>query len=267
MKTKVKTIFVILVYRNTEVLSDFYKSFHFEDSKTIVVNSYYDDDSMKEVENISKKYDADFISIANKGYGYGNNVGIKYAIEHYDFDFLIISNSDIIIRNMDYLNNLDDRAAVYAPCIKMKNGKNQNPNIPWYISFYFRLFEKWFKTGKRADIKKAYFVARASRELLLFWTKISRKPFYKIFSPHGSFIIFSKKAVEMLNPVFNEKMCLYFEEYYLGLRCRLLQLPILYCPKIDILHLEGASSSNVPSKYARGSAEVLLNWMHENRLL
>ncbi len=267
MKTKVKTVFVILVYRNTEVLADFYKSFHLANSQTIVVNSYYDDDSLKDAESIAQKHNADFVAIPNKGYGYGNNIGTKYAIDHYDFDFLIISNSDIIIRDISFLNKLDDRAAVYAPRISMKNGKKQNPNIPWYISTYFKMFKKWYKTGKRADIKKAYAIARVSRILFLIWIKISRKSFCSIFSPHGSFIIFSKKAVDKLYPFFDEKMFLYFEEYYLGLKCRLLEVPILYCPSIDILHLEGASSSNVSSKYARESAEVLLNWMHENRLL
>ncbi len=79
-----KYIFVVLVYRNTGDLEDLTKNLgeKFESGKyrVIVVNAYFDDDTKSESERISNECDADFINVPNKGYSYGNNRGIEYAL-------------------------------------------------------------------------------------------------------------------------------------------------------------------------------------------
>lgn len=128
-------VFVVLVYRNTNDLKDFFYHFCIENSKVIVVNSYYDDDSEKEFNQIADRYSADFISVPNKGYGAGNNVGVKWAIDHYQFDNIVISNADIIIEKMS-ASDIDPRY-INAPDIKNKKGKQQNPmqviDLPIFI--------------------------------------------------------------------------------------------------------------------------------------
>lgn len=258
---KFKTIYVILVYRNIDVLKSFYSTFKEQNSHTIVVNSFYDDESLKECESVAIKNGADFISIPNKGFSYGNNIGVKFVLEHYNFDFLILSNSDIIIKDIKYLDNLGDKPAVYAPRIRMTNGKDQNPNIPWFFMKFLRLQKKWAITHNKFDLKKAYIISRGTRELFLIYTTLCCGKLHRIYSAHGSFIIFSKKAVDKLYPFFNDAMFLYNEESYLGLKCIINNVPIFYCPQIDILHLEGASSSNVANTAFRDSALVLFEWM------
>jgi GT2 family glycosyltransferase len=65
---------------------------------------------------------------------------------------------------------------------------------------------------------------------------------------HGSFIIFGRNALDTLFPVFNEKMFLYNEELYLGLRAKQLNIPIYFIPSLRVLHMEGASAGYVYSK-------------------
>lgn len=76
-----KFLFVVLVYRNSADLYDFIISVkqNFTNYKIVVVNSYYDNESLKVIEDIAISNDCEFINVANKGYSYGNNLGIGYA--------------------------------------------------------------------------------------------------------------------------------------------------------------------------------------------
>lgn len=47
----------------------------------------------------------------NLGFARGNNLGIRYAREHFDPDFIVAANSDIIFEQRDYCEQLE---AVYA---------------------------------------------------------------------------------------------------------------------------------------------------------
>lgn len=266
--TKYKYVFVVLVYKNIDVLRDFFKSLKISGYKVVVVNSYYDEVSMKDCQNVASTYRADFISIENKGYGYGNNVGAKYAIEHYEYDFLILSNSDIHVNAIDALDYLYNDMAVIAPYTHLPNGKVQNPNIPWRISGLFRLLKMAYDKESRLMLMLPHIMTRLSRELFRIYRLIVRRDFYKIYSCHGSFIVFTEKASKTLFPFFDERMFLYNEELYLAENCRRNGVSIYYCPKIDVLHLEGASSGGYKGfERNKQSFNILYEWMEENGLL
>ena len=89
MNNSYDIVFVVLVYRNTDDLKDFFLHNHIKNSHTIVVNSYYDDKSEGFFSKIAEENGASFISVPNKGYGAGNNRGVEYALEHFDFEFLV----------------------------------------------------------------------------------------------------------------------------------------------------------------------------------
>ena len=83
-------IFVVLVYRNTSDLVDFFASLKLERTRVIVVNSFYDEESELQFKQIAESNHAEFLSVPNKGYGAGNNRGVEYALKHYDFKYLVI---------------------------------------------------------------------------------------------------------------------------------------------------------------------------------
>ena len=241
---KYKYIFVVLVYRNIEVLRDFFQSLHVEDSHVIVVNSYYDDNSLRDCKNEAYSKNADFIPIENKGYGYGNNIGAKYAMDNYEFDYLILSNSDIHITSFDYMNNLSGFSGIIAPLIQMPNGKMQNPNVAWKMPLLFQLLYLSYKYDKIRLWDFAHIMTRLNREFFMLYKRVIRKTKYRIYSCHGAFIIFSADSAKKLYPFFYEEMFLYNEEYYLAERCSRASVPIFFIPKVKVLHLEGASSIN-----------------------
>ena len=130
-KERFEIVFVVLVYRNTQDLKDFFLHNHLRNSHTVLVNSYFDDASEGAFRQIAIKNGASFLSVENKGYGAGNNAGCKYAIDHYDFKWLIISNADIMIERMDTSVFDNYTNEIIAPKILNLKGKNQNPGGPY----------------------------------------------------------------------------------------------------------------------------------------
>lgn len=240
---KIAYVFVVLVYKNTDVLKTFFESVReIENKKVILVNSYYDDESLESCRISAVQNGAVFISVPNKGFGAGNNKGIQYAKEHYDFDFLVLSNSDIIIGEWPSVEELPSGACVIAPQTRMLTGKNQNPNVPYYPAVGLWLHKQYVRTENKRYLGIAHILSRAGREVFLLYSKLVKKSRYKIFSVHGSFMLFSSEALDRLIPVFDERIFLYNEEGYLACKCRHLNIPCYYCPTIQVTHLEGASS-------------------------
>ena len=101
--------FITLVYRNYADVKDLCMSLkkHVKDSyKVIVVDAYYNDETSNKVKDISRQCGCDYIPVQNKGYGYGNNRGIEYALATYNFVWAVICNPDTILRSDISLNAL-----------------------------------------------------------------------------------------------------------------------------------------------------------------
>ena len=192
--TEYDCVIIVLTYKNVNDIADFFHHISITESKVIVVNSFYDTKTAGQVEQIAKKNNADFLNVENRGYGYGNNIGIQYAREHYLFKYLIISNPDIIIKKFD-INFADgDLSSIYAPKILTLRGKNQNP----YYYSYCQAIEYLKYLGNKKNnrllfylpviINKIYRILRATIGDIL---KIKKE---KIYAAHGSFVIIGRDA-------------------------------------------------------------------------
>lgn len=260
-------VFVVLVYRNTEVLRQFFDSLNLSCSyRVIVVNSFYDDDTEESCRKLSEEYDADFIPVSNKGFGAGNNTGCQYAMDHYQYRYLILSNSDIMIRDIHYLSQMNAPMAVYAADVRMENGHRQNPHLPFRIGLYLKLLDLSYRWKSNLLMNVAFAFNRVLRELVVAWTKVNGNKKVRVFSAHGCFIILTAQASQALNPIFHEEMFLYNEELYLAHRCRQLQIPVYYVPRLKVTHLEGASSTIQSNAWENheDSYRVLSSWMREH---
>ena len=65
----------------------------------------------------------------NLGFAKGNNIGIVYARKHYDVDYVLLLNSDTLIRDKHYVSNMlagyEKGVAVIGSAIQLRNGKLQ----------------------------------------------------------------------------------------------------------------------------------------------
>ena len=231
-------IFIVLVYRNTKDLEDFFSNNHITNSHTVVVISHYDDASDEVFKRIAIENEADVIVVENKGYGAGNNRGIEYALSNYNFRYLVVSNADILIEKFseDTLEAKGD--VIIAPKIINLRNKNQNPSMPFTpIKFSWKLWKLIYEKDLRI---LAFFKFAWSRFLktIFYLTSHWHK---NIFSAHGAFVIFPIEVLKRLVPIYNEQMFLFVEEEHLGMLAKKNGIKTIYSPEIVINHKENGS--------------------------
>ena len=148
MRKKFKYVFIVVTYKNGEDLYDLDESIkkYLDDYRVIIVNNHFDDECDSRIQNISKELNYQYISSENLGYGHGNNIGINFAEKNYDYQYLIICNSDTIIQDFDE-SKLPISNTLIGPMIIAKDGKFQNP----YWVFNSKLLEYIMYKGKKTN--------------------------------------------------------------------------------------------------------------------
>lgn len=237
---KRKVVFVVLTYRNTGDLEDF-----IERTKTcvknyqiIIVNSYYDEESSVAFRRISECNNCDFIEVENRGYSYGNNVGIAFARDNYEFDYLIVSNADILIEKFDttVLDSLP--RGIYGGKITNLKGKAQNPMIVKENSLAERLIYEGFKKEISLLLYMGIALNKLGREIFLARPRHNANTVYQL---HGSFLIFHHTVIKKWDKVFDENLFLFAEESCLAKRAKKESVLMNYIPQIEVLHKEDGS--------------------------
>ncbi len=238
-----KYVFCILVYRNSEDLLECLNSIKEKVSnyKAVIVNSFYDEQTKTVFEKIATDNDCDFINVENKGYGYGNNRGIEFIRQNYSFDYIVVSNPDIIIERFCEDFSDENKDCVVAPLIYTLTGKAQNPY--------------WLRKNPRAE----KFIYRGQKRQNRFWfylgvgiNKIIRekglKKFLKsqkrnmeVFASHGSFVLFPNSLFEKLGLFYDENMFLFSEEAYIAHVFEKANVKTVLTKDIKILHKEDGS--------------------------
>lgn len=236
---KCRFVCIILVYRNVNDLIECIESMQSKipSCQIIVVNAFYDDISRKQIEQVAMLHNCDFINIDNKGYSYGNNVGIRYANNNYDYEFLIVSNPDILIEKFD--DELLDENRIYAPCIIAKSGKRQNP----MAVHRNRVSEYLIYKGLKTNLKSLTILGLAMGKAARIIGQSFKPSSFEIYQAHGSFVILHRKVIEKLEPIYDENMFLFAEEGVLALKANNANIKTLYTEDIVIHHKEDGSMS------------------------
>lgn len=243
MKQIYDFVFVVLVYRNTNDLIDFFSTFHVANSAVVVVNSYYDDKSKADFERIALSNGAHFINVENRGYGYGNNVGVSYALNNYSFKYLIISNADIEIQQLT-IEDLGNTEGIIAPDIRTLTNKRQNPFYPFRTTFLHHLVYNAYKY----DLRWLLLIGICINKILRILFYLFRNGGI-IYASHGAFVIFSFASLVKLAPIYNEDMFLFGEECHLALKANKLTIKTTYKPSIKIKHKEDGSTYLLGNQY------------------
>lgn len=231
-------IFIVLTYRNTKDLEDFFNYNRTPNSHTIIVNSFYDKASEGMFKEIAIRNGADFLSVPNKGYGAGNNKGCKFALDNYRFKYLVVSNADIMIDSFSIAALEPYKESIVAPKIINLSGKNQNPSVPFKPSMMTEWFRYWIYKGNHNKILWSYFAMSRLKKIIFYCIS----SFYKrIFSAHGAFVIIPERVLKKLYPLYNEEMFLFNEEEHLGRHALLNGVYTYYVPEIVIRHKEDGS--------------------------
>lgn len=175
----------------------------------IIVDNNSTDDSLSILNQISNKKVHVISSGANKGYGYGNNCGIKFAQENFNSQYIVISNPDVyfhestISKLCRVLEN-DPSLLMASAVMTDQNGKKQS-NTAWKTLPNFK-----FIINEGALVRR---FMKLDQYRDLFKQSTSNLKYVDCLA--GSFFILKQNTL-FESGVYDENMFLYCEEDYLG---------------------------------------------------
>lgn len=238
-----KYVAVVLVYRNVGDLEECINSIYekIKDSKIIVVNSYYNEASKEKIKQVAINNNCAFINVDNKGYSYGNNRGIEYVREHYDYEYIIVSNPDITIGQFnDAQIEQYPEYGIIAPRIVARFGRLQNPMTIVRSKLSERLEYIGYKNNSKMLIIMGIAIGKIRRTIAVVAHRKNDEP-YQIYAAHGSFVIISKSTINILYPIYDENLFLFAEEGVLACRAKQAGVKTGQFDSIVINHKEDGS--------------------------
>jgi len=244
-------LFITINYNSSKNTIEFLQSLI---TTNMIINNeviVYDNNSNISEKNLLKEY-LEKISLKNikliesdVNYGYfGSASRVIDIIDIKKYDFTVICNNDIIIKDnfQDKLKKTINKYDIIAPkIISMPTGKDQNPFREKPINGFVRIaYELYFLNAITGYV------------FFNLWTlfKKLKKPErlnyshyeHEIYSPHGSFIIFSKTFFEK-GGFIDKKLFLYAEENFITAICNRFNLKIGYVPDIVVYHNEHSTTA------------------------
>ena len=222
-----KTGIIILNYNDYETTYDMLNRIkNFKEIDIIVVvdnmsldNSY---ERLKKIENEKIKV---ISSNENKGYASGNNVGIKYLVDNYKVDNIIISNPDIILKDSDIKILKDD----------LKNNKNIDIISP-YIDERGKISRGW-KLPRYIDelLCNMNFFHKIGENNLKYKDDYYKDDLTKVDVVSGCFFMIRKESFEKIG-YFDDGTFLYYEENIIGKKLKDNNMNTYVDKRVNIIH-------------------------------
>jgi GT2 family glycosyltransferase len=227
MISEPKVLVVILNYKTPQLtlnLVDALKTIHYQAFDIMVVDNNSPDDSAKVLQKGAENNDYLFYANhVNAGYAAGNNIGIRYAIQH-GYQYTWILNSDVLLTDPNVLKVMVERAeadvhvGVVGPLIVSRDDTEVGP--------YLYRPTLWRSTlGIFADKKsRMNHIHKAGR----------------VYRVYGCCMLLKNEAMEKCDCM-DERTFLYSEEDILAERLLKYGYYAYYEPKTKVKHNESSS--------------------------
>ncbi|MCI5792522.1 MAG: glycosyltransferase [Lachnospiraceae bacterium] len=220
------TAAILLNYNDAEATIDAMKRIeHFKAIDCIVVmDNASADDSLKKLEPAARECVKKTVLIKNKkngGYGYGNNIGVRYAYDVLKTELAVIANPDAafsesLIKKMQAVFKEHQDTGVVGAV--MSDAKQLEKTA---LKNYDELKRSgWCKRGFFAELSASGpILKRLFSDRINFSRDYYEKnaPLIPVYAVHGSLLMVDTKAFTECGG-YDEDMFLYMEEYALGAR-------------------------------------------------
>ena len=187
-------------------------------------------------------------SAENRGYFGGARFGLDHFLRRGGAlpAWVIVCNNDVVIQNAKFVEKLleidPSEVGVVAPRIRSSDLTNdQNPfmrkppgrfrQVTWLLvhsNYASAVLWDWLSRLRlllRSKLQKDKWVKNAT-------SNAGKEP---IYAPHGSFLIFSRRYFAS-GGYLDPSLFLYGEEVSVAEICRHLRLPVMYDPRLVVLH-------------------------------
>lgn len=204
---------IVLNYNDADVTKNFVDHIKKLDniSTIIVVDNASTDDSLVKLESLRDNRTHLISTTYNGGYGYGNNIGLKYLYEHLHSKYTLIANPDTEITNealaaLEEFLSCHNEYLMVAPQmlnskgIVQKNGYFKIPSTIKYILSFGVLFSKFCNPFRYRNIDEL-------------------SNYLDVDCLAGSLLMVDTDRM-VQHCLYDENIFLYCEEIVLGLKCR-----------------------------------------------
>ena len=190
----------------------------------------------------------------NLGFAKGNNKGYEYAKKILHSEYIIITNSDTIFRQKDFINKIyrlykEFHFEILGPDLITPSGVHQNPHrerplnkfrarkmlfIKSVFLYYFKL-KKALHIGNRIYILEKWY----DKKDKVTQSNVKYQSSQKNVVLLGACLIFSPSFIAKEEYAFYPGTFMYGEEDILTFLANKKNYSILYSPDIQVLHLHG----------------------------
>lgn len=248
----IKTAIIVLNYNDSKRTLDYIKQIQNYNSidYIVVVDNASSDIYLDALKEFCDNYNVDFVPTKeNKGYSFGNNAGVNYAISKYHIDIVIVSNPDIICKDEDITKikkELKDKNVGVATGLIYCFDRRHNPKIfsgyaydvPQYKDMLMNcssIITKICKDYLKRSIYYGKEDAKRNRRL-------------EVGCVSGCFFTIKREAYEAMNG-FDEELFLYYEESVIGYRMKELGYKVIVRTDTPIYHDENPHKLDSSKKY------------------
>ena len=256
-------VFVILHYnviQETQNLIASIKDKIDTDKYQIIVVDNHSPNGSGETLATSFQDDEEVTVIINKeniGFAKGNNIGIDYARNTFDPDYICCLNNDTLLIQSDFLYQIKkeykkSNAAVIGPLAYLKDGSVQtSAYVLRDLDYYKHELDRYLVDGENAPnpgkswmkerLPFVYKTLKSVKNNYIFPGLCLRKENRVL---HGSCLIFTPSFFDVLKG-FDNRTFLFREEELLYISTKKQNLLTVYNPKIRIKHLEDAATDSI----------------------
>ena len=208
----------------------------------IIINNYTNDKILKDTINIKTRR-VIIRSMENLGFSRGNNLGIKFAMNNFSPEYVLLMNSDVFVEQKGIVEKLvktleksPKKAVAIMPLVWNKYKKPSNPRYQIQIR---RVETFWDTLIVNSPILRMIFKRRFRR-----FIHAKEMPFFGIIKAQvlsGAFIILKTKFLVDIE-FLDEGTFLYHEEVILGRKMQEKDVYGLLNAEVRVTHLQGASN-------------------------
>lgn len=234
-----KCVCVVLNYNDAKIVQEFIKRVenYKNVSNLIIVDNNSTDNSYRTLHNLYK--DNSKISVIkvdeNKGYGFGNNIGVSYSWDKFKNEYTLISNPDVIFTDemlgilLDVIRKKD--AAVVSG-VQLTKDKKEILDKSWKIPTIFEYIFNNTKLSRIMDLTSRYPQEYFSNSL----SKVDCVP--------GAMLLVNTMYFKNIGG-YDEDMFLYGEETTLGYKLKKANYSSFIVNDVSYVHIGSTSTNKV----------------------
>ena len=193
--------------------------------KIVIVDNASKDDSKEKLKYLESDKIKLILARDNKGYAYGNNLGLKYLEKETDCTFAIISNPDIEVEEsviQELVNDLKNNPDIsfIGPKVLEFGSISKGWKLPSYASELLSTMNYFHKFGKKMlRYEESYYQDKITPVEVI----------------HGCFFVARLKDFKKLG-YFDENTFLYYEENILGKKAKEQKKTIALDTSVGVIH-------------------------------